>query len=265
MFTWLVIASASLAAQEPTKPRVWIFNGTPGDAEHHEFYEKNLERLRKTLKSRFGVPAERMTVLYGPKDEGYDGPCTREALLGELAEAADYTRQPDAGPVWLIFQGHANRIPGGLNYNLPGPDVSGRDIADALKGAAPNAPIVLISTMTCSASLVRPLAAPGRMIISATTPSDPENETEFPTALATALETAESDSNRDGVLSVTELFLACHAQVQKLYESGGFMIKEHAQLDGNGDGRATQRPSPLDAEPASARGLRIVQNEKQFE
>src|SRR5215207_1059990 len=154
MFTWLVIASATLHAQEAVNPRIWIFNGTPGDAEHHEFYVKNLERLRNTLKSRFGMPAEKMTVLYGPKDEGYDGPCTREALLGELAKAANYTRQPNAGPVWLIFQGHANRIPGGLNYNLPGPDVNGRDIADALKGAAANAPIVLISTMTCSASLV---------------------------------------------------------------------------------------------------------------
>ena len=36
-----------------------------------------------------------------------------------------------------------------------------------------------------------------------------------------------------------------------------FMVKEHAQLDGNGDGRASQRPSPEDAEPAKAVGLRL--------
>jgi len=66
-------------------------------------------------------------------------------------------------------------------------------------------------------------------------------------------------------VSVTELFLACHAHVQQIYGRGGYMIKEHAQLDGNGDGRATQRPSPADAEPAAAVGLRIAQPEKKFE
>src|SRR5688500_356890 len=92
-----VLAAGASFAQEPTPapappsidvriPRVWIFNGTPGDDEHHLFYEKNLASLRKSLTERFGIPADRMTVLYGPKSAGYDGPCNREALLAELAK-----------------------------------------------------------------------------------------------------------------------------------------------------------------------------------
>jgi hypothetical protein len=37
----------------------------------------------------------------------------------------------------------------------------------------------------------------------------------------------------------------------------GYMIREHAQMDGNGDGRATRRPAAIDADPASKTGLRI--------
>jgi hypothetical protein len=252
-------------SKETPPPRVWIFNGTPGDDEHHAFYEKNLARLRKAFAERFGLPAGHLTILYGPKDAGYDGPCTREALLGELGKAAESTRQPGAGPVWLIFQGHANQIPGGCNFNLPGPDVSARDIGEALKSATPNVRIVTLATTTCSSAFIRPLAAPGRITLASTIPADPENETEFPEALAAALESADTDSNRDGVVSVTELFLACHAGVQKIYAAGGFMIKEHAQLDGDGDGRATQRPSPKDAEAAAQVVLRMAKKEKQFE
>ena len=261
----LCALSASTAADAVPKPRVWIFNGTPGDDEHHTFYERNLARLRKALTDRFGIPAENLMVLYGPKEAGYDGPCTREALLAELGKAAQSTQSANPAPVWLIFQGHANPIPGGANFNLPGKDVTAREVGDALKSANPNVPIVTVMTAACSAAFVRPLSAPGRFTIVATTPADPENETEFPEALAIALESAGTDSNRDGMVSVTELFLSCHAHVHQIYEKQGFMIKEHAQLDGNGDGRGTQRPAPLDAEPAEKVGLRITQPEKKFE
>lgn len=264
-FVWLLTASITSIAQEGSAPHVWIFNGTPGDDEHHVFYEKNIERLRKTFTGRFGIPAQNLTVLYGPKEAGYDGHCTREALLAELAKVVAHTHQPTAGTAWVIFQGHANRIAGGANFNLPGQDVSARDIGEALKSAAPNASIVVLATTACSGAFVRPLSAPGRMIIAATNPADPENETEFPQALADALEAPATDANKDGTVSVTELFLACHAQVQRIYQQQGFLIKEHAQLDGNGDGRATQRPAPLDAEPAALVGLRIVQQQKKFD
>jgi len=252
-------------ADEAPAPRVWIFNGTPGDDEHHVFYEKNIQRLRKAFTERFGVPAENITVLYGPKDAGYDGPCTREALLAELAKVVAHTQQPGAGPAWLIFEGHGNAIAGGANFNLPGADASARDIGEALKPAAHKASIVVLATTACSSAFVRPLSAPGRMIITANTPADPENETEFPEALANALEASATDTNHDGMVSVAELFLACHAQVQQIYQKQDFIIKEHAQLDGNGDGRGTQRPSPADAEPAALVGLRMVKQETKFD
>lgn len=264
----LAIGRAQDAAPTPAvavnapPPRVWIFNGTPGDDEHHDFYEKNIAALRETLTTRFGVPKERLTVLYGPQSAGYDGPCTREALKAELDKIVTFTNEPGAGAAWIIFQGHANAIAAGANFNLPGPDMSARDIGEALKGAKEGAPMVVLATTACGAAFVKPLAGPGRKIIASTVASDPENETDFPTALADALAAPESDANKDGIVSVTELFLACHESVKKIHDKGGFMLREHSQLDGNGDGRATQRPSPADGEGGATLGLRVTTDAK---
>lgn len=246
-------------------PRVWIFNGVPGDDEHHEFYEKNIASLRKSLTERYGVPAGNITVLYGPRNAGYDGPCTRETLLAQLAEVVAYTMQPDAGQAWVILQGHANPVKGGAMFNLPGPDVSMREIADTLKPSAPGIPLVLLGTTTASADLVGRLKGPGRFVISAATAGDKENETEFPTALAACLASDASDANQDGILTLTELFLATNAAVLAIYKEGDFIVKEHAQLDGNGDGKATQRPASEDAGPADRIGFAAGGGKPKFE
>jgi hypothetical protein len=246
-------------------PHVWIFNGVPGDDQHHGFYEKNIASLRKSLTERYGLPAANVRVLYGPQHAGYDGPCTREAMLAELAKVVTHTRSRDAAPAWIILQGHANPVTGGAMFNLPGPDLSMREIGEALKEAAPSVPLVILGTTGCSADLIKRLSGPGRLVVVATTPGDPENETEFPLALSEALAAPESDVNNDGILTVTELFMATNAAVLRIYEKGQFIIKEHAQLDGNGDGKGTQRPAPEDAIPANKTGFAAGGGKPRFE
>lgn len=247
---------ARSAATMEGKPRVWIFCGTPGDEEHHVLYEQLLGRLRSVFAKRYEVGAEDLVVLYGPKSADYDGECTRDALLAECAKIVAASPTPDARPVWILLIGHANAIAGGAFYNLPGPDLSSHDLGEALQGA--KGPMVVFATTACSASFLRPLAGTGRIVATANIASDEENETEFPDALAKALENPETDANGDGFVSVLELFLACHEGVREAYESRGLMIREHSQLDGDGDGRATQRPASIDSRPASAVGLPVA-------
>jgi hypothetical protein len=251
LFSLAFLASAALAG-----PKVWIFGGDPGDEELHEIYQKNLTSLRNIFAKTYGVAAQDLKVFYGPKEAGYDGVCTKEVLLAELKQAAAATKEKKT-PVWVILQGHANSIPGGVLFNLPGPDVSAREIAEALEGAAPETPLVIFATTAASEHYLRPLAAPGRIVITANSSGDPENQTDFPFALTAALEAKETDADRDGVVSVTELFKACHAKIEAMSAEEGYIIREHPQMDGNGDGRATRRPAIIDAEPASKTGLRI--------
>jgi len=246
-------------------PKVWIFNGTPGDEEHHALYEKALTKHRKTFTSRFGILAANLKIFYGPKTAGYSGVPTREIILSELKKAAQATQGADAQPVWVILQGHANQIPGGAMYNIPGPDVNHRDISEALAGGGKDAPLVIIATMSCSGKFIRDLRGPGRIILSATSPKDPQNETEFPWIFSEVLASEKTDANQDGIVSVLEIFKSCHAGVRAFYEQGGFMIKEHSLLDGNGDGKGTARPADADAAPAAKVGLKLAKSSQNFD
>lgn len=254
---WAALAvafSGVVGAQEPAPaalkpPRVWIFNGTPGDNEHHAFYERNLMRLRTACTQRLGVPATHLTVLYGPKSAGYHGVCTRENLLAEITNAVGVAAADQ--PVWLIFQGHSNPAEAGANFNLAGPDVTARELREVLAKTKPDAQLVILFTTSSSGRFLPWLSGAGRLVLTATSGNEEDNETEFPQVLADVLEDPASDHDHDGKLSLLEIFNACNAGVKALYERGGYIQRERAMLDGNGDRRGTQRPAREDAEPAA--------------
>lgn len=252
----LLLLALPLPAGTPAPPPlVWVFNGIPGDDPHKVFYEKNLAALKTALRNRHGVPEADIRIFYGPQESGYAGICTRERLFEQCKLITAHTRQPAARPVWLILMGHANNYPGGAMFNLAGPDVSAKELGAALAEANPATPLTVWITTTCGGPFLKALAKPGRIVCSASSPQDAENETEFPHAFVAALADDATDANRDGLVSVTELFVATNARVLKTYEQGGFIVKEHAQLDGDGDGRGTSRPAAIDAEPAARQGL----------
>jgi hypothetical protein len=251
----LLLALPLLAGPPAQSPLVWVFNGIPGDDPHKAFYEKNLADLKAALRDRHGVPEADMKIFYGPENSGYAGICTRERMLEQCKLITAHTLQPGARPVWIILMGHANNYRGGAMFNLAGPDLSAKELGAALAGANPAVPMTVWVTTTCGGPFLKALAKPGRIVCSASNPQDAENETEFPHAFVATLADEAADANQDGLVSVTELFVATNARVLQIYERGGFIVKEHAQLDGDGDGRGTSRPAAIDADPAARQGL----------
>jgi len=235
------------AAVKP--PKVWIFNGTPGDDEHHAFYEHNLGRLRAAFLERLSISPQNLTVLYGPKSAGYDGVCNKENLLAAIADGVKAAS--DTQPVWMIFEGHSNPTDAGANFNLAGPDITARELRQAFEATKPNAQLVILFTTSSSGRFMRWIAGPGRLVVTATLEDEEDNETEYPYVLADVLENPASDADHDGKLTLLEIFNACNAGVKAVYDAGHFMQRERAMLDGNGDRRGTQRPAREDAEPAS--------------
>ena len=263
LVAWLAAAMMALGETPQKPPLVWIFNGTPGDPEHHALYEQTLDRFRKVFTTRLSVPATNLTILYGPKSAGYDGVCSRENLFAELHKAvAAATSDQD---VWLIFEGHSNPTSNGANFNLAGPDVSARELREIFAATRRDAHLVIIFTTSSSGRFMRWIAGPGRLVVTATQEDEDDNETEFPEVLAGVLEDAASDQNHDGKLSLLEIFNACNAGVKAVYDAGGFMQRERAMLDGNGDGRGTQRPAREDAEPAAAVAFTIAGKRQNFD
>lgn len=256
-----------LSGQETkvNQPRILVFNGLPGDALHHAFFEKNLSEIRKSLLERFKIPGDRIDIYYGPKEQGYSGPATRENVLLALSKLVEQVKASEDGsltPVWIFFHGHANRIPGGANLNLPGPDLSTRELAKALKDFPQDHPLVIFAGTAAAPEFMKSLGGKGRIVIAASVPRDPVTEPEFPSAIATALASKETDANNDKQVTALELFLATKQEVIKLYKQESYLVRENTQLDGNGDGEGTQRPADIDAEPAKKVFLRLPQQSK---
>ena len=100
--------------------------------------------------------------------------------------------------------------------------------------------------MTTSASgwFLKSLSAKGRIVITASLPEDEFNETEFPEALANAakLPLDQLDENKDGKVSILELYRRVLTEVTALFEADSRIATEHALLDDNGDGTGTEEP-----------------------
>ncbi|HEX2747436.1 MAG TPA: hypothetical protein VHM91_05495 [Verrucomicrobiales bacterium] len=240
-------ATAPVPSPSFGAPSVFILCGSPGDEAHHTLFEKRLTSLRKSL-TRAGLPLADIHIYYGPESAGYRGTAGRGNVQKVCAAIVEQT---NAGrPAWLMVMGHANDAPGDVRFNVPGGDVSGKELAGWLKEAAKGdkaAPLNIILTTACSGRAVKHLAGPGRSIIAATDAQEGADESMFADGLVQAFESGTADTNKDGELSMTEIFLAARAAVLSTYKSQGYILTEHAGLDGDGDGRATQRPAENDA------------------
>jgi hypothetical protein len=85
---------------------------------------------------------------------------------------------------------------------------------------------------------------PGRIVVSATEPDLEVNETLFPHRLATALGNPpayeELEFDKDGRLTLLDVYLWITRQVAQEYVTAELLATEHALLDDNGDGRGTE-------------------------
>jgi hypothetical protein len=236
-------------AKEPTKStrRALVVCGLPGDDEHRVLYAGAVEKIAKALVDRCGFEASNVWVRFGvdPKDD--DGPAlkgsrglsTRENLAADVATIQKASTADDV--VWVIVLGHGHFDGRRSHLNLPGPDLTDSSFARHFDGIQAKEQVFLITT-SASGFFLKPLAKPGRVAISATEADQEVNETLFPLALADMLAAPppEADRDRDGTLSVFELYLAVVADVMRRYVEDELIPTEHAQLDDNGDGRGSE-------------------------
>jgi hypothetical protein len=227
--------------------RALIVCGLPGDDEHRKLFAATVEKLHKALTERYGFPESEVLVRFGVESQPGDGPAlagsrglsNREGLATEAAELRKRLRPEDT--LWVIVLGHAHYDGRHSHWNIPGPDLDERAFAKLFDGIEARQQVYFITT-SASGFFLKPLAAPGRIVITATEPDQEVNETLFPLALADLLASPPDgiDRDKDGKTSVFELYLAVAANVMKRYFDDENLPTEHAKLDDNGDGHGSE-------------------------
>jgi hypothetical protein len=94
-------------------------------------------------------------------------------------------------------------------------------------------------TFSLSGYFVPPLARRDRVVIAATEADSEPNETTFPTVFAKILAAgldAEHDVDKDGKLTLLDLYVVVAKEIAQNYASAEQLATEHPQLDDDGDG-----------------------------
>src|SRR5206468_6396456 len=221
MFATLLLATN--LAQPPAPPvdlppvprqgHVLILGGHPGDAEHVRTFMEIVRKLGDGLTKTIGIPPERQHVVFGadkPKDlPNAAGPTTREAVA-EAVAAVRKKVAPEDG-LWVIVLGHAHHDGRQLWWNLPGPDLSAAEFGKLFADLDCREQVFVMTT-SLSGYFVKHLAKKGRVVIAATEADAETNETTFPAVfaqmLSTGLDPAEHDFDKDGKLTLFDLYVA---------------------------------------------------------
>jgi hypothetical protein len=234
-----------VAAAEPLPPpqkrHALILCGHPGDAEHVKSFTETIRKLGDGLTKTLGIPPERQYILFGadrPKDlPGATGPATREAVIAKVAEVRK-TLRPEDG-LWVICLGHCHHDGRQAWWNLPGPDLSAAEFGK-LFADVPCREQVFVMTMSLSGFFVAPLSRRDRVVIAATEADAETNETTFPAVFAqfltNGLNLTDHDVDKDGHLTLFDLYVVVAKEIAQNYASAEQLATEHAQLDDDGDG-----------------------------
>jgi hypothetical protein len=240
------------AASPPTagSRRALILCGLAGDPPHRKLFADSIELLYDGLTTHHGFVSENVTLLWGDEPQETDGPAVKSSggilsrtTLDTAVQDLAGKMQPE-DTLWLFVFGHAHYDGRNSWLNIAEDDIHQGDFGKLFANLKCREQAFFVTT-AASGFYLKPLAAPGRIVITATEPDLEVNETLFPRKLCLALGTSppsygELDVDRDWKLTLLDAYLFSARETARDYATGMLLATEHALIDDNGDGRGTE-------------------------
>jgi hypothetical protein len=227
---------SNAAAQHTGRTHVLIVSGVGGDSVRSERFTRLALEASAALRTRFAIDDSLITVL--AERTARDPRIIRERSTRAAVAAAIDRIAASAEPnerVLIIYIGHGSAQSGRSQLALVGPDLAAPDLAAMLRAIKANT-LGIVLAASASGDFVKPLAGPGRVIISATKSGAEQNESLFAEHFVTALGSDAADADKDQSVSLLELFAYTKREVMREYETSNRLLTEHAVLEDNGDG-----------------------------
>ena len=210
--------------------------GLGGEPEYEQRFSSLALEIDKLL--RAGGPDAKVTTLYG-------GQATKAQVTAALAEIAKEAKPSDAVALMLIGHGSFD----GFEYkiNLPGPDLTGVEIASMLDRIAATRQLVVNMTSSSGGSRAA-LEKQGRIVITATKSGSEKNATVFARYWVEALRDPAADTDKNEGLTALEAFTYAEQKTNQFYETQKRLATEHAVLEDVGQGDGARKPSSENGE-----------------
>ena len=224
----------------PARRYAFVVVGLAGDEEHREKFNQIVGIWRQWLTEIAGVEEQDIMLLIGNGENDAE-PATAESIRTQVAVLNEHLTPDDS--LWVFLLGHGSQDDRHGWFHLPGPDLNAAQWAGLFAPLETKEQLFWL-THSASGSFLKPLARPGRVVISATDDGE-VNETRFPSALAdTMRKHLNPEPSKDTTVStpstVLELFRETVRYVDQSFKDDNLVPTEHAKLDDNGDGSGTE-------------------------
>lgn len=180
---------------------------------------------------------------------------TREQIRARFADLARQVKPTDAFVLMLIGHGSYDGVE--YKFNIPGPDITGEELA-ALLDRLPATRQLVVNMTSSSGGSVEFLRKPNRVVIAATKTGSEKNATIFARYWAEALRDPAADADKNESVSALEAFRFAERKTQEAFDTQKRLATEHAVLEDTGKGEGEHAPSTDNGEGRLAAAFPVV-------
>ena len=180
---------------------------------------------------------------------------TKAHLTDTLGQIAHEAKADDE--FVLILIGHGSYDGEVYKFNLPGPDISGEDLA-LLCDRVPAKRQLIVNTTSASGGSIGALQKAGRIVIAATKTGTEKNATVFARYWVDALRDGTADVDKNEAISALEAFQFADRKTAEFYTSQKRLATEHAVIEDTGKKEAVRAVSTENAEGAVAASFVVL-------
>ncbi len=213
---WMLALLLALSvAPANATTRALIVTGLGGETTYDEKFAAEAAGVASALAT---LPSVDITRLAGV-----------EASRENLAVYFDSLKATSRLMVFLVGHGSYDEVD--YKFNLPGPDVTDKDLANWLDNVGVSEQLIVL-TGSASGAVIDTLAADERIVVTATRSGVERHATHFGRYFAAGLTATAADTNKNRRISVQEAFEFAADAVSRHFSDARQLATEHAVLTG---------------------------------
>jgi hypothetical protein len=222
----LLFASALAVSPAYAELRVFVVSGLGGEPEYEERFANQAEAIAQAA-TRAGAAPENVVRLSGDR-------ARKDSLQRELTSFVSKAQKDDQVVVVLI--GHGSFDGEDYRFNVPGPDITGREIGAMLDKLAATQQLVVNATSS-SGAVTEQWKRPNRTVITATKSGGERNATRFAQFWVEALSSAEADRDKNETVTAEEAYEFAARKVADTFKADASLATEHSRIEGGNPAR----------------------------
>lgn len=227
-------------SKEDGKTYVLIISGISKNSKDRLAKNRAVMNLRRFILDNAGVESDRLSVLVDRESSVRKNSIISTAvnLKEQIDKFASAVNTADR--FIFYYMGQANIVSDTLRLNLPGPDITHKQLAEWINGIKASSMLIVLDCPGAGLA-VKAVTGQGRIILGACT-ADQHYSTQFSEYFVPALVDERSDTDKDDRISLLEAFTSASRSVDDFYRRQALLTTETPVLEDNADGIPSRQP-----------------------